>query len=167
MSTSEALASVQRARPGDQSLRKLGVDAPIAPLVCIRKRRARDPLTDTHMVELAALCRQARLDIAQTLPMTELRESHHAKLLDARQRSDSTVGLVATRDVLKSFQWQEVHDLSKQRLSGVHRDPPARKAGKLPNLAFRRSNRGHPQSRATYCSDDHYFRYPMKSTGQY
>jgi hypothetical protein len=47
-------------------------------------------------------------------------------------------------------------DLSKQRLSGVHRGPPALKAGTLPNMVFRRSNRGHPHSRATYCPNNNF-----------
>jgi hypothetical protein len=42
----ETVGRVQRARAGNQSLGKLGVNAPIASFVRIGKRRARNPLTD-------------------------------------------------------------------------------------------------------------------------
>jgi len=40
----KAVPSLQRTRSGNHSLSKLGVDAPIAALVCTRERRARDAL---------------------------------------------------------------------------------------------------------------------------
>jgi hypothetical protein len=62
----ETVGRVQRARAGNQSLGKLGVNAPIASFVRIGKRRARNPLTDPHVVQLAGLRGQAHLDVAQT-----------------------------------------------------------------------------------------------------
>jgi hypothetical protein len=125
----------------------------IAALARVRNRQTGDPLTDTHVVQLAGVSRQARLDVAQTFPGTELRESHHTKMLDARPGSHSAVGLATIRDALNPLPWREVHDLSKQRLFGVCRGLPVRKADSLSKPVFRRSNRGHRRTSAPHCSD--------------
>lgn len=80
-------------------------------------------LAKTHVVELAGLCRQTRLDIAQTFAIGELREGHHAKLFRACERSISIVAAVALHDALEARPRQKIHDLHEQRFAGIHGQP--------------------------------------------
>jgi hypothetical protein len=68
----------------DQMLRKIGEDAPVVSLIGVGQRGARDLAAEAHVVELAAHRPQTRLDIAQTLAIRELRESHRQILIPAR-----------------------------------------------------------------------------------
>jgi len=60
----------------DQYLGELRKDPPIMRLVCIGQRRARPFAAEPHVIQLALESAQARLDIAQALAISELREGH-------------------------------------------------------------------------------------------
>jgi hypothetical protein len=116
----EALVRVELAGAADQPLRELGIDPPVAHLVGIGKRRSAHRFAKAHMVELAGLRRQTRLDVAQTLAIGELREGHDAELLGAAQDGRSMIAAVAPHDAFEACPGQKLHDLREQCLASVH-----------------------------------------------
>ena len=119
----ERLVHIERPRLGDQALPKLGIHAPVAQLVGVRQRRACHRGANAHMVEPVSVGRETGFDVAQTLPPGELGKSHDAQLIRARQRAHPQVRLIAADDAMKGLPRQKVHDLSKQCLAVVHRNP--------------------------------------------
>ena len=65
--SAEAVVGVERSGAGNQHLREVGVDAPIAYRVRMGQGIARDLAADAEMVKLGVLRAQASFDIAQTL----------------------------------------------------------------------------------------------------
>lgn len=83
------------------------------------------------MVELAGLCRQTRLDIAQTLAIGELREGHHAKLFRACERSSSIVAAVALHDALEARPRAQPDSSEPRGMITSHGIPPDSPQGPL------------------------------------
>lgn len=140
---SKVFAGVQGSRLSNQALGEIGMDAPVARLVGISQCGAPDRLTKAHVVELAALRRQACLDIAQALAVRQLCEGHHAELLGAGQGAGPLIATVAVNATGKRRPWEDVHQLGEQGLAGVHGDLRG-KAWKAARPAQRRSNRHRP-----------------------
>jgi len=141
----EILVGIQLSGLGDQALGQARVDAPVAwlfgaRLVGVGQRRAPSRLTEAHAVEFRRLHRQAGLDVAQGLPVRQLRESHHPVMLGAGQRPYPMVPAVARDDPPERRPRQKIHELGEQGLADVH----GRLLGKLPRSGPRRSNRHHP-----------------------
>src|SRR5260370_39530555 len=74
------------------------------------------------MVELAAHRPQARLNIAQTLAIRELRESHRQILVPARQAPVTTVAVVAGHALLELAVGKMGNQLREDGSAGIH--PP-------------------------------------------
>ena len=79
----EIVVDVQSSSLCDQHLSKVGVDAPIPNLICIGQSVSGHPATDAHVIELAPGNTQARLNVAQTLAVRQLRKGHAAELIAA------------------------------------------------------------------------------------
>ena len=73
--------------PGPDDLGEFGMDAPVAPFVGIGERRAPHRFAEAHAIELGGLHRQTSLDVAQALPIGELREGHRPIVLGTGQGS--------------------------------------------------------------------------------
>ena len=89
------------------------VDPPIAPPVGVGERVARHLAANAHVVELAGVRPQADLDVAQTLPVGELRKSRAQELAQAREGLDVPVSAVAPNAFSKNANWQMVHHLGE------------------------------------------------------
>ena len=50
----DEILDMKRSGEADQVLRKIGEDAPVVRLVCVRLCRARNPTAEPHVVEFAA-----------------------------------------------------------------------------------------------------------------
>ncbi len=70
----DRLFGVEPACGADQRLRELVVDAPVALFVGIGERAAADVPPQAQMVQLGGLRAQTRFDVAQALPIGQLRE---------------------------------------------------------------------------------------------
>ena len=66
----EAVVCVERSSAGNQHLREVGVDAPIAYRVRMGQGIARDLAANAEMIELGLLRAQASFDIAQALAIS-------------------------------------------------------------------------------------------------
>ncbi len=81
------LVHVEPARDANQVLREFGVDAPVARLVRVGECAAGHRAANPQVIELGRLRTQARFDVAQALPIRELREGHAAQLNSRMRRS--------------------------------------------------------------------------------
>ena len=133
----------------DQPLCKLGIDSPVSSFVGIRQGRALDRRTNAHVVQLGRLRGETRFDIAQALPVGQLRKRQSAKMFGARKCANTMIPVVPGHDPVKSFPRKNVHDLCKQRLSGIHRIVSATRVYQEDTLSNLRSSRGHPKSAVT------------------
>jgi hypothetical protein len=142
----KALVDVKLARLRDQALGEFGLDAPMPRLVGIGQRRAFDRMSQTHVVELGRVRRQASFDIAQTLAISQLREGHHSKLLGTGKRLHVALATMSLDDTGETRPRQKIHQLGEQRLAGVHGRLRVRYSRNPPGTRFCRSNRHHPSS---------------------
>jgi hypothetical protein len=76
------------------------------------------------VIELGLLCAQTGLDVAETAAIGELSKSQTEELLPAREILDVTVALISIDAKLKLLAWDELQELSENRLTEVHRLPP-------------------------------------------
>ena len=63
---------------------------------------------------------QTRLDVAQTLAVSQLREGHRQVLVPARETSPVSITAITGHPLLKLVGGQVVHELSKNGLAGIH-----------------------------------------------
>ena len=68
----------------------------------------------------AWLGRQARLDVAQALAPSQLREGHRAELLGTGHVANAGIALVSLDDSPEGLPRHELHDLREQRLARIH-----------------------------------------------
>jgi hypothetical protein len=66
---------------------------------------------------------QARFDVAETLAKRELRERHAEKLVEARERTRSSIAAIPPDAPIELRLRQKVHQLSEYDPSGVHPPP--------------------------------------------
>src|SRR5687768_11955863 len=108
----------------DQSVCKVGIDSPIAPLVGIGQRGASDPSLKTAVIELGTLCSQAGFDIAQAVAIRQLDRGHGRKLIPTRKLSNAAVAVVSVDAATEFVVREELHNLGKNGLSLIHTDYP-------------------------------------------
>ena len=84
----KSILGVQLASHADQALSEVCVDTPVSRFVRIRQRTARDATVNIHMVQFLAMRTQARFDIAQAFPVSQLRKGQSQKLLETREGLD-------------------------------------------------------------------------------
>jgi len=109
----ERLVAIKFASSGDQHLSEIGKDAPVATLVGVRQRVARDGTAQAHVIKLGALGAQTGFDVAPTFAARELRKSQTEKLIEAGKALNLAVASVTLHATAKSLPREEVHDLRK------------------------------------------------------
>ena len=114
-----SVSGVKTTRPANQNLRQFGVDAPVPVLVGVGQVGARDMASESHRVKMPTSA-QARLDVAQTLPKSHLREDHREELVPRRKAPALPRHRVAVDATLKLFAIQGVDDLGENGAPGVH-----------------------------------------------
>src|SRR5207244_5468067 len=81
----QAVARIQRAGDANQMQREVLKDAAIAPFVGLGQRRARDAAAKAGVVQLGGVATQARDDVTQALPRSQLRKHHAQQLIPVRE----------------------------------------------------------------------------------
>ena len=125
--------SIQVSCFANKDLREISPDAPVTRFISIRQRRTRYCIAQSHVAELRRLSRQTSFYVAKTFASSQLRKSHHSKLLAARQRTRPRIPVVTRNDASKACPRYEVHDLREQRLADIH--------GGVSGLATRKTSR--------------------------
>ena len=116
----KAVPGVELARHTNQTQCKVLVDMPVAFLVGIGERTARNAPANTQVVELVRVRAQACFDIAQTLAKRKLRERHSQKLIEVRERQWRVPASIACHATPKRSHWQMIHQLGEDQLAFVH-----------------------------------------------
>jgi len=78
------------------------------------------------VIELGLCGAKTSLDIAKTLPVSELGESHTKILIPAGKGLDLVMPIVTIDAFVKFVQGQKVHQLRENRFPGIHDKPPPR-----------------------------------------
>ena len=120
----KAVRTVQLPSLANQRLREVPPDAPVAMLVGMRQRAAGNHCAHSHMIELGLMGTKTALDVPQPFPIGELRESHAQVLVHARERLDVSLAVVSFHAADEFPVRDELHHLSEDRTSSVHRPPP-------------------------------------------
>src|SRR5204862_8287211 len=94
---SERLVAVEVASGGNQNLSEIGVDPPVAVLVGVGQRVARNLSPETHMIELGLLSAKTSFDIAEAFAIGELSKSQTEELIPAGEIFDVAIALGSAR----------------------------------------------------------------------
>lgn len=134
---------VQVSGSADACLRELRIQAPVARFVGIGQGRATDRRAQTHVVELARLGGEARLDVAQTLAEGQLREGHASELLRTGEALDPIIASIPSNDAVQGLSRCMFHDLGEQYVADVHGHLQAGESWIGTVVGNHRSSRGH------------------------
>jgi hypothetical protein len=115
---------VEAACRGNQTLRKLGIDAPVALFIGIRQCAARYPTADTQVIELGLMCAQTDFNIAQTLTPRELGESHAQELVKASKSLHVAIATELADKASERVHRQMLQELRENEAAFVHGDAP-------------------------------------------
>jgi hypothetical protein len=130
----ERFVAAKVAGEANQLLREVAVNAPVANLVGMRQRVARNLPPEAPMVKLGLLGAKTRFDGAQAAAIRELREQQAKELIPTREVLDVTIALVTIDANLKLVGRKEIQKLRENTAAKIHLLPPAR-AGKQQNDA--------------------------------
>ena len=133
----KGLVGIQATRHANQPLSKAGIDPPVARGIGVGKCVARNRATDPQMIELGGLRSQTRLNIAQALPVRQLRKGHAQVLIQTREALDLVLAVVKSHAPTKSAERKMAHQLRKHELALMHRATPRQ----LPRSRCARANR--------------------------
>src|SRR5439155_5161543 len=101
-------------------LRRVGPDAPVAPLVGVGQRAARNVTANAQVVKRRARSAQAANRVAQTVAKRHLRKGHAEQLIVTGESAYASVAAGA-RDTLGEFVMRQIFQkLREQRSSLVH-----------------------------------------------
>jgi hypothetical protein len=106
---------------GDEDLREIGIDPPIAGFVGVGQVASRDVATDAHVVKAIFHGLKTSFDIAEAFPVSQLGEGQAKELIETREVFDFVIPSVTPDAFTKFVHRQESHDLSKDGRLGVHR----------------------------------------------
>jgi len=127
----DRIVGVEWPGDADQHLREIGVDAPVVALVGVSQRGARYPAAKSHVIQLAVHRAKARLDVAQALPVSQLRECHRQKLVSTREASWVGVTTIKGYAFLELLARSMCEQLREDSAAGVH--PPLFRSGDSPS----------------------------------
>src|SRR6266487_5952554 len=115
---------------------EIGEDAPVVSFIGVRQGRASNPTTESHVVKFAAHRSQARFDVAETLAVRELSESHRQILIPAGQTSVVLIAVIARHTLLELDVGEMSDQLRENGSAGIH-PPLFRRCGVQPFSSLR------------------------------
>src|ERR1051326_2003873 len=87
----------------------------------MRQRVARDlGAAKTHVIEAWLYCSQTRLDITQTLAISQLCKSQCQELIQTRKAFHFVVAMVALHTAMELLQREQGHDLREHGTARIH-----------------------------------------------
>jgi len=120
----EGIGGVKLSGFCDKDLSKIGIDPPIPGLIGVGQCIAGDLAPDAQVIKSELGCPQAGLDIPQTFPIGELGKGHAEILIPAGKSYYLVVAVVPLDTFSELVCGDKVHQLSKDRFSGIHLAPP-------------------------------------------
>lgn len=110
----------QRSRDADQHLGKVGEDAPVMRIVGVGQSGTCHTTVEAEGVEFAAQGAQAGFDVAQAVPIGQLRECHHQVLIQTGKTTLSFIFVVARHATAKRAVGKEADQLTEEGSAMVH-----------------------------------------------
>ena len=107
----QGVAGIEVSGSQDQAHRQRMINAPVAKVERIRQRGARWNPPHAHVKQLALICRQAHLDVAQGLAPRQLCKRHHPKQVGAPKSAHTRVAMMTHDDSTKGLPRHKLHDL--------------------------------------------------------
>ena len=117
----DVLVSIERPRLGDEDVREVGIDPPVAHLVGMGQVVAGDRAADSHVKEPIIYRSQAGHDIAQTFAVGQLGKGRTEELIETRKSLDLVVSSITPHVFSEFVHRQKGHDLGEDGRRGVHR----------------------------------------------
>ena len=118
---SKRLLGLQGSRQANQVLGEVRIDLPRACGIRIGQRVARNHLAaKPHVVQPPCLRTQIDLDVAQGLPVSQLREGHGEELIQTREVLDLVFAPMVGHTASKHAHWRIEHESRKYKLALVH-----------------------------------------------
>jgi hypothetical protein len=106
---SEVFVCIQLPGDLDQHVSKVGVDAPISFFVGIGQRASRNGAADPCMIKLGLHGPQACLDVAKTLPISQLSEGHAKELIETRKTLNPVLPSISVNTFVEFVFRKKVH----------------------------------------------------------
>ena len=116
----DRVGGVHRSRDCDESQGKITIDAPVVPLVGIGQRRSRNLAPKAHVEQLAGHGSKTRLDVAQTLPVSQLRKCHGQILIPAGKPAWVSIAAIPRDTFPKFLNWRMSDHLRENSPTRVH-----------------------------------------------
>ena len=128
----QGLVGAQALRLQDQSVARIGNQAPVSPSVGIGQRRAADGSLRAGVIELRRPGGETGLEVAQAFAASQLGKRQGAIVLATAERADEPITPVTLNDPGDSLPRQETHHLGDKSLADEHKqslpvDPAASK----------------------------------------
>ena len=139
----EAVGAVQIPGLDDQRLGEVRPNPPIAMRVGMGQCAAGNRGAHTHVIELCLMGTKTALDIPQSFPIGELRESHAQVLVHAGEGLDVSLPIVTFDTTGELLVRNELHHLRKDCTTSVHGPPPFYRE----YSPFQNSNRSRSKNR--------------------
>ena len=111
---------IQLPSPPHQDLREFEVDTPVPMFVGVGQVASRHQAADAHRVEQLGLRAQARLDIPQALPKSQLGEDHAQELVPGGEGPAASRHRISGYTSLELLPMDQLDDLRKNQSAGVH-----------------------------------------------
>src|SRR5579863_5234271 len=93
---------------------RIGEDAPVARLVGVGQRAARNRTANAQVIQLSTERAQARFDVARTLAIRELRKGHGEKSIPARKTSDAILASIPRHAAPRFVSGNEIHQTNHE-----------------------------------------------------
>jgi hypothetical protein len=120
---SQVLVPIKFANSPNQNCNQVGPDSQIARLVGIVQGGA-VAVAKSDCVWLARIGSKTHFTVLQALSQIQLRKNHNSELPRTSQAQHIRVVAKAHKDLGKSYQGNEPHNLRKQGIADIHRKPP-------------------------------------------
>jgi len=121
------------------------IDAPVTLTVGIRQDAAENLATNTQMIELLRARAQTGYDITEAFSIGQLAKRHANELAPTGKGFYLVVTLVTSHTAVKLLRVDQVGELGKNELSGIHPGSLAEKL--LSENRVKNSSRSHPNTR--------------------
>jgi len=116
----DRVGRMHRSRDCDESQGKIAIDTPVVPLVCVGQGGSRNLAPKAHMEQLAGHGSKTRLDVAQTLPVSQLRECQGQILIATGEAAQISIATVANDTFPEFLNWRMRDHLRKNGPTRVH-----------------------------------------------
>ena len=97
----------------DQSLGKLSIYLKFFGSIRVGEIIAQNSASNTHVIKLGGLRAQARFDVPQTRPISELSERHASILIKASECIDVSIAIIPRDTLLENRSWQMLYDIQR------------------------------------------------------